>query len=164
MLRWIALAVFIAIPIIGYFFQSFAGRLVWTIVVAALPLFIVLVGYHRWRRICPLAFFAQIPVRLRRPGTRRASKWSETHYYLIAFAVFLFSLWMRLIATNGDGRAITQSSFVLLALAALIIGAVYTGKTWCNYICPVSFIEKIYTEPHGLQETENSQCEEVLCL
>lgn len=157
-LRWIALAVFILLPIFAYFFRSFAGRVVWTIIVAALPLFIVLVGYHRWRRICPLAFFAQIPVRLRRPGTRRASAWWETNYYLIALAMFFFSLWMRLIATNGDGHAITVF-FVALSLAALIIGAVYTGKTWCNYICPVSFIEKIYTEPHGLRETENSQCQ-----
>src|SRR5882672_6278788 len=156
--RWVALAVFIALPFFAFLFQAFAGRVVWTIVVAALPLFIVLVGYHRWRLICPLAFFAQIPVRLRRPGTRRASRWSETHYYFIAFAVFCFSLWLRLIATNGDGHAITIF-FVFLSLAALIIGAVYTGKSWCNYICPVSFIEKIYTEPQSLQQTENSQCE-----
>lgn len=157
-LRWIALAIFIALPIFGYFFRSLAGRVVWTIIVAALPLFIVLVGYHRWRRICPLAFFAQIPVRLRRPGTRRASAWSERNYYLIALGVFVFSLWMRLIATNGDGHAIAIF-FILLSLAALIIGAVYTGKTWCNYVCPVSFVEKIYTEPQGLRETENSQCQ-----
>ncbi len=64
---------------------------------------------------------------------------------------------MRLIATNGDGHAIS-TFFVLISLAALIFGAFYTGKTWCNYICPLSFIEKIYTEPHGLRETDNSQC------
>ena len=157
LLRWVALAIFIALPIFAYFFRALAGRVVWTIVVAALPLFIVLVGYHRWRRICPLAFFAQIPVRLRRPGTRRASSWSETHYYWITALVFFVSLWLRLIATNGDGHAIVVF-FIVLSLAALAVGAVYTGKTWCNYICPVSFIEKIYTEPQGLRETENSQC------
>src|SRR5207253_3962765 len=48
--------------------------------------------------------------------------------------------------------------FVMIAFAALIFGVFYTGKTWCNYICPLSFIEKIYTEPHGLRETKNSQC------
>src|ERR1700675_1665957 len=105
-LRWAALVVFIALPIFGYFFRGLAGRVVWTIVVAALPLFIVLVGYHRWRRICPLAFFAQIPVRIRWPGTRRASAWSEKNYYLITSSVFIVSLWLRLIATNGDGHAI----------------------------------------------------------
>jgi hypothetical protein len=134
-----------------------AGRVVWTIVVASLPLFIVLVGYHRWRRICPLAFFAQIPVRLRRPGTKKASPWLEANYYYVAFGIFLFSLWVRLIATNGDGHAIS-AFFVLISAAALLCGAFYSGKTWCNYICPVSFVEKIYTEPHGLRETENSQC------
>ena len=73
--KWIALAVFIAIPLFAHLVQPLAGRIVWTVAVASLPLFIVLVGYHRWRRICPLAFFAQIPVRLRRPGTRKASPW-----------------------------------------------------------------------------------------
>jgi hypothetical protein len=126
-------------------------------VVAALPLFIVLIGYHRWRRLCPLAFFAQVPVRLRRPGVKKASPWLEANYYYVTFTIFFVSLWIRLIATNGDGHAIS-AFFVLIALAALIFGAFYTGKTWCNYICPLSFIEKIYTEPHGLRETQNSQC------
>ena len=62
-----------------------------------------------------------------------------------------------LIATNGDGHAIA-AFFVVLSLAALLSGMLYTGKTWCNYLCPVSFVEKIYTEPHGLRETSNSQC------
>jgi hypothetical protein len=158
-LKWVALAVFIAVPVFAQlpFMQPYAGRLVWTMVVASLPLFIVLVGYHRWRRICPLAFFSQIPVRLRRPGVMKASPWLEANYYYVAFTVFFFSLWIRLIATNGDGHAIA-AFFVMIALAALIFGAFYTGKTWCNYICPLSFIEKIYTEPHGLRETPNSQC------
>jgi Cyclic nucleotide-binding domain len=156
-LRWVALAVFIAIPIFAYVFEDYAGGVVWTIVVASLPVFIVLVGYHRWRRICPLAFFAQLPAYLKRPGTRKAGPWLEANYYYVALAVFFVSLWLRLIATNGDGQAIA-AFFVLLSLTALLFGVLYTGKTWCNYICPVSFIEKIYTEPHGLRETRNSQC------
>ena len=157
--KWVALVVFIAVPLFAHteMMETLAGRIVWTIVVAAIPLFIVLVGYHRWRRLCPLAFFAQIPVRLKRPGIKKASPWLETNYYYVSFGVFFFSLWMRLIATNGDGHAIS-AFFVMIAVAALIFGAFYTGKTWCNYICPLSFIEKIYTEPHGLRETKNSQC------
>jgi CRP-like cAMP-binding protein len=156
-LRWVALMVFIAIPVFAYVFEDYAGGVVWTIVVASLPVFIVLVGYHRWRRICPLAFFAQLPARLKRPGTRKAGPWLEANYYYVAFGVFFVSLWLRLIATNGDGQAIS-AFFTLLSLTALLFGVLYTGKTWCNYICPVSFIEKIYTEPHGLRETRNSQC------
>jgi mannose-6-phosphate isomerase-like protein (cupin superfamily) len=155
---WAALAVFIAVPIFATVYQDYAGGVVWTILVACLPIFIVLVGYHRWRRLCPLAFFAQLPLRLKRPGTRKAGPWLEANYYYVVFGVFFVSLWLRLIATNGDGYAIT-AFFVVLALTALLFGLLYTGKTWCNYICPVSFVEKIYTEPHGLRETPNSQCE-----
>jgi hypothetical protein len=158
-IKWVALAVFVAIPIFAHtrMMETLAGRIVWTVVVAGIPLFIVLIGYHRWRRLCPLAFFAQIPVRLKRPGIKKASPWLEANYYYVSFTIFFVSLWLRLIATNGDGHAIT-AFFVMIALAALIFGAFYTGKTWCNYICPLSFIEKIYTEPHGLRETKNSQC------
>jgi hypothetical protein len=153
----VALAVFIAIPLFASVFEDYAGGVVWTIVVASLPVFIVLVGYHRWRRICPLAFVAQLPARLKRPGTRKAGPWLEANYYYVTFAAFFVSLWLRLIATNGDGRAIS-AFFVLLSLTAVLFGVLYTGKTWCNYVCPVSFIEKIYTEPHGLRDTPNSQC------
>jgi len=156
-LGWVALAVWLAIPFLGVFEQPLAGRVVWTMAVAGLPLFIVVVGYHRWRRICPLAFFNQIPVKLRRPGTRRASARFEEHYYFVPFTMFLLGLWLRLIWTNGDGTAIAIF-FVGISLLALVAGVIFTGKTWCNYICPVSFIEKIYTEPHGLRETQNSQC------
>lgn len=156
-IRWLLLAVFCAVPILGIALRPFAGRVVWTIIVAALPLFIVLVGYHRWRRICPLYFFAQVPVLLHIQQGRRAPKWLEANYYYIALVLFAVSLWLRLIAINGDGYAIAIF-FVGLAVLAFILGAAFTGRTWCNYFCPVSFIEKIYTEPRGLATTANSQC------
>ena len=71
--------------------------------------------------------------------------------------MFFIGLWLRLVWTNGDGVALAVF-FVGISLLALLFGVLFTGKTWCNYICPVSFIEKIYTEPHGLRETRNSQC------
>jgi hypothetical protein len=156
--RKAALAVFVVVPFFAFFIPRFAGRVVWTVVIAALPLFIVLVGYHRWRRICPLAFVAQIPTMLKRPGRRKVPAWLEECYYYVPWSVFVVSLWLRLIATNGSGRAIT-AFFVAIAGVALACGFLFTGKTWCNFACPVSFIEKIYTEPHGLRETANSQCE-----
>lgn len=153
----IALTVFLSVPLLGLLLPALAGRLVWTVAIAGLPLFIVLVGYYRWRLICPLAFFAQLPNRFGGRGTRKASPWLEANYYLLTFSVFLFCLWLRLVATNGDGDAIA-AFFVLISLTALAVGARYTGKTWCNHVCPVSFIEKIYTEPRSLGEAPNSQC------
>lgn len=155
--RWFALAVFIAVPIFAWFEQPYAGRVVWTVVVASLPLFIVLVGYHRWRRICPLAFFGKLPRYLGIGGKRIVPEWLEGHYHTVALCFFIFGLWMRHVAINGDGQALAIF-FAGISLCAFVTGAVYTGKSWCNFICPVSFIEKIYTEPHGLRETANSQC------
>ncbi len=135
-----------------------AGRLFWTVAIAALPLFFVVAGYHRWRRICPLAFVAQWSARRGRPGRRRAGKWFQAHAYHVSFAFLLTSLWLRLVATNGDGRALAVF-LVAIAAAAFATDAIFTGKTWCNYICPISFVEKIYTEPRNLHPTPNSQCE-----
>ena len=156
--RWSALAVFIALPFSAWLIPHWAGRIFWTIALPLIPLTIVIAGYHRWRRICPLAWFAQLPAKLGHPGARRASSLLQANYYYLVLAVFIVSLWLRLVATNGNGAALAV--FLLaISLAAFVLGAVFTGKTWCNYICPVSFVEKIYTEPRGLRPTSNSQCE-----
>ena len=115
--RWCALAVFVALPVFAFLVPHLAGRVVWTVVIALLPLTIVLGGYHHWRRICPLAWFAQLPARLGRPGERRAGHWLQANYYYVVFGVFFVSLWLRLVATNGDGPALA-SFLVLLSLAA----------------------------------------------
>ena len=134
-----------------------AGRVFWTVAVASLPLVFVVAGYHRWRRICPLAWIAQIPTRFGRAGRRRAGPWLQAHAYDVTLGVLGVSLWLRLVATNGDGPALA-AFLVLLSISAVIVGVLYTGKTWCNYICPVSLVEKLYTEPRGLRDTPNSQC------
>jgi len=134
-----------------------AGRIFWTVAVASLPLLFVTAGYHRWRRICPLAAMAQWPARLGIGGRRRAGTWLQAHAYGVVFGVFLVCLWLRLVATNGDGRALAAFLATLCA-GAFVTGTIYTGKTWCNYVCPVSFVEKLYTEPRGLRDTPNSQC------
>jgi len=157
-MRVAALAVFPALVVFCVLVPRLAGRIFWTVAIASLPLFFVIAGYHRWRRICPLAFVAQLPVRFGRGGHRRAGKWMQAHSYHISFGFLFFSLWVRLVATNGDGYALAL--FVLgLVAAALAVDSRFTGKTWCNYVCPISFVEKIYTEPRNLRPTPNSQCQ-----
>jgi hypothetical protein len=155
--RAAALVVFIGLIACGLLVPHLAGRLTWTVAIALLPLFIVAAGYHRWRRVCPLALVAQAPASLGAAGERRAGRWLQAHGYRLAFGIFAGSVWLRLVSTNGDGYAI--AGFLLaISLAAFVTGLLYTGKTWCNYVCPISFIEKLYTEPRGLRETPNSQC------
>jgi hypothetical protein len=155
--RWTALVVFVAVPVFCLVVPALAGRVVWTVVVASLPLFIVLVGYHRWRVICPLAFFGTLGGRIGQGGRWRMSKRWEVLYYYATGSIFFVSLWLRLVATNGDGTMLA-AFFLAISFAAFLVSVLFTGKTWCNYLCPLSFIEKIYTEPHGLRDTENSQC------
>ena len=155
--HYAALVVFPGLILFSFLAPARAGRIFWTVTIASLPLFFVVAGYHRWRRICPLAFVAQLPARLGLAGERRAGSWLQAHAYHVSFAILVASLWLRLIATNGDGYALAV--FLLaICVAAIGVGFVFTGKTWCNYVCPVSFVEKLYTEPRGLRDTPNSQC------
>jgi len=156
--RLIALVVFPGLIVFSIAEPALAGRVVWTIAIASLPLFFVIGGYHRWRRICPLAFMSQIPAMVGLAGSRRAGPWLRDHGYRLAFAIFLVSLWLRLVATNGDGYALALF-LGGISLAAFVTGLLFTGKTWCNYVCPVFFVEKLYTEPRGLRDTPNSQCQ-----
>jgi hypothetical protein len=151
-----ALVAFCALPVVGLFMRSLAGRLVWNLV-SLLPLVIVLLGYHRWRRICPLYLLSRLPVPLRSQPSRRVPRWLETNAYYISFSLFLGTVWLRLTVMNGDGYAIAIY-FVGLIAVAVIFGRVFTGRSWCHYVCPVSFIEKVYTEATSARTLQNSQC------
>src|SRR5919108_5354309 len=63
-LRYAALVGFPGLILFSVLVPTIAGRVFWTVAIASLPLFFVVAGYHRWRRICPLAFIAQLPARL----------------------------------------------------------------------------------------------------
>src|SRR5215218_8195002 len=91
--RWVeltrraALIVFPALAVFSVLVPARAGRVFWTIAIACLPLFFVIAGYHRWRRVCPLAFVAQLPVRFGLGGRRRARKWLQAPAYHVSFGV-----------------------------------------------------------------------------
>jgi len=132
-------------------------RLVWTLVIASIPFFIVLVGYHTWRDICPLAFFTKLGQRI---GLRKRPKihpWFEERYYYVTFGFMFVALTLRLLYTNADIYWLS-GFLIFMAAAAFVTGLLYTGKTWCNFICPVGLIEKIYCEPNNLKDQLNSAC------
>lgn len=133
-------------------------RLFWTILLPLLPVGIVLAGFHVWRNVCPLAFFGQLGRRLNRGRQRRVPPWLERWFFPVTFGILLSLLVLRLVATNGD-RLWLSGLLVALALAAFVTNAIFTGKTWCNFICPVGFVERVYTEPRSLRPTGNSLCD-----
>jgi hypothetical protein len=137
------------------------NRLLWTVCIAALPFFWMTVGYHVWRRICPLAVAAQVGRLLGKPGVRKMGDWMGKHYLLVQLGLMIVALSLRLTITNGS--AIGLAAFLgAVVLAAVVVSFVYGGKTWCNFVCPVALVEKIYTEParssSGAAADLNSQC------
>ena len=158
-------------------------RLFWTVGLPLLPIGIVIAGFYPWRKVCPLAFWGSLGRKLdsvlaKRGGgeasdnkadkkgkgekkgkpVQRVPAWAEAWYPMIALTLLAIALVGRLLLTNGDGVAL-GILMVALGLGAALVNWRYTGKTWCNFVCPVSIVERIYTEPNSLRLEHNSQCQ-----
>lgn len=148
---------------------SMAVRIWWTIIFPFVPLALLLLGHETWRRVCPLGAVSQLP---RWFGVQRKAKrlnpetglvekklvlvkpdgWLARNHLYLQFGLLWVGLSLRLIGINSEGWFL--GGFLLFACgAALAVGYFYGGKTWCNYICPVSPVQKVYTEPRGLLES-----------
>jgi hypothetical protein len=125
-------------------------RVFWTMLLPLLLLAIVLMGFYTWRNVCPLAFFGELGSRLNGGLQRRVPPWLERWFFPVTFGTLLSFLVLRLLATNGDRWWLT-GMLVCLALAAALTNTRFTGKTWCNFVCPVGFVERVYTEPASLR-------------
>jgi len=134
------------------------ARVFWTILIPLLPIFIMVLGHNSWRRLCPLSFLSQIPgylgLQRKTPGTHRPqvlgpkSPWRR-RAWLIQFALLIAGLAARLFLINSDRLALGLF-LIATMVAAMVVGALWGGKAWCHYICPVGVVEMIYTGHAGL--------------
>ena len=149
---------------------AMGARLFWSVVLPIVPLFLMVFGHEAWRRICPLSFFAQIPRRL---GIQRQRKsinprtgnvqhkivlvghesWLERNFWFVQFGLLFAGVSARILFINSDSIALGVF-FTSIILVSMIIGYFYGGKTWCNYICPLSPVQKVYSEPRGIFESQ----------
>ena len=147
-----------------------SNRIFWTMIIPVLPLFFLVAGHETWRRICPLSFVSQIPrylgwnrkraVLIRRTGqiekqlalVGRDSWWRRNVWY-IQFGLLFLALNARILLVNSDRTALGLF-FIAVIIVALAVGYFWGGKTWCNYICPIAIVQKIYTEPRGLLDSQ----------
>ena len=133
-------------------------KVIWSMVIAAVPLGFTLAGYYVWRRVCPLAFFATLGQRFKLQSKRKAGEWLGTHGLELQLGLLVTALVWRHLAANAMPWALAGLLLVVV-LAATATGFLYTGKTWCNHLCPVGVVEKFYQEPVLLLSQEgNSQC------
>jgi hypothetical protein len=143
------------------------GAMVWWSVIVPSSIFILLVfGHEFWRRICPLSFVSQIPRAL---GIQRKKKithpktgtvrfelvkisddsWLGQNHLYVQFGLFIFGLLLRLVLV--DSHRFALGCFLLFTIAAAVtIGYLYAGKSWCQYFCPMAPVQLVYTGPRGL--------------
>jgi len=132
----------------------------WGLVVPSAIVILLIFGHDLWRRICPLSFLSQIPralgwQRTIAKGNRRevprikADSWLGKNYLLVQLGWFFVGLCLRILLVNGD-RLWLFLWIAFTIAAAITVGYLYGGKSWCNYFCPMAPVQKIYGEPRAL--------------
>ena len=146
------------------------ARLFWTMILPLVPLFLMVFGHEAWRRICPLSAVMQIPrllgIQRRETSTDprtgntesrvrlvKAGSFLARYFWYLQFAFLWLGLSARLLFINSD-RLSLAIFFCAVIVAAMTVGYLFGGKTWCHYICPLSPVQKFYTEPRGLFESK----------
>jgi CRP-like cAMP-binding protein len=143
-----------------------ATTLFWGAIVPASIFVLLIFGHELWRRICPLSFLSQIPralgkqrqfkrensttgkVRYELPKVKPDS-WLGKNYSYVQFGWLFVGLCGRILFFNAD-RLVLALWLIFTIAAAITVGYLYGGKSWCNYFCPMAPVQQIYSEPGGL--------------
>ncbi len=127
------------------------ARIFWGMIVPSSIIILLVFGHEAWRRICPLSFISQIPRALgwQRSRLVRENSWLHRHHFSLQMGLLFVGLNIRLLLVNSD-RFLLGLFLLLTIVAAITVGFVYGGKTWCNYFCPMGPVQTIYSEPSGL--------------
>ncbi len=143
-----------------------ATTLFWGAIVPASIFILLVFGHEVWRRICPLSFLSQIPRALGKqrqfkrenPNTGKVryelpkvkpDSWLGKNYPYVQFGWLFVGLCGRILFFNAD-RLVLALWLLLTIAAAITVGYLYGGKSWCNYFCPMAPVQQIYSEPGGL--------------
>lgn len=143
-----------------------ATTLFWGAVVPSSILILLVFGHEAWRRICPLSFLSQIPralgkqrqfkrenattgkIRYELPKVKPDS-WLGKNYPYVQFGWLFAGLCGRILFFNAD-RLVLALWILFTIAAAIAVGYLYGGKSWCNYFCPMAPVQQVYSEPGGL--------------
>jgi hypothetical protein len=143
-----------------------ATTLFWGAIVPSSIFILLVFGHEAWRRICPLSFLSQIPRALdkqrqfkrKHPTTGKvryelpkveSSSWLGKNYPYVQFGWLFVGLCGRILFFNTD-RLVLALWLLFTIAAAITVGYLYGGKSWCNYFCPMAPVQQIYSEPGGL--------------
>lgn len=141
--------------IVGLIIQPGITELVlWSIIIPVLPA-TFLISPEIWRSICPLATLNMLgngfksKIRIGEKGLFRAE--------IIGITLFLVLVPARRFLLNENGPVLAVL-IILIAVGALGLGLFFASKAgFCNSICPVLPIEKIYGQS-PLLKIKNPRC------
>ena len=142
------------------------AALFWGMIVPSAIFILLVFGHELWRRICPLSFLSQIPnaLKLQRQNKREDKKtgkirseivkvkkdsWLGRNYLYLQFGWLFVGLCSRILFINSD-RLFLGIWLLFTIAAAITVGYLYGGKSWCQYFCAMAPVQKIYAEPGGL--------------
>jgi len=150
-----AFIVLLLVPLIYYL--PYGTALVWTVVVPIIPVFILIVGYNRWRGLCPLSWFASLSQEIHIVEKKKLGPWFENNYYLLQFTLLTLAFCARFFLLNESGLFLALF-FITVFGIAFFVNLFFSGKTWCNYFCPVGVVEKIYCGSNAKLSEQTSAC------
>ena len=153
-----------------------ATTLFWGAIVPSAILILLVFGHELWRRICPLSFLSQIPRALgwQRQVKRENKKtgkiryelakvtpdsWLGKNYHVVQFGWLFAGLCGRILFFNAD-RLVLGAWLLFTIVAAIGVGYLYGGKSWCQYFCPMAPVQSIYSEPGGLLSSKAHMSEQ----
>ena len=127
-------------------------RLFWGIIIPLAVVCLLMFGARFWRQICPLAWIVQLPRLLglqpKKQYTISRTSWLATNFPYVTFGLFFLGLNVRLLFVNSDHLGL-GIILLLISLAALASGFCFSGRTWCQYFCPMIGVEMIYMGVEG---------------
>lgn len=129
-------------------------NLLWNVTIPVLPA-VFLVSPLLWRNVCPLATLNKVTGD--RIGKRQLSPGAATVAGGIGILLLFLLVPARRFLFNTDGFALLVT-IVAVALLAILAGTLYSAKAgFCNSICPVLPVERLYGQ-RPLASVPNARC------
>ncbi len=152
--------------------------LFWGAIVPSAIFILLVFGHELWRRICPLSFLSQIPRALgwqrqikrenKKTGKVRyelakvnPDSWLGKNYPYLQFGWLFVGLCGRILFFNAD-RLVLALWLLFTIAAAIAVGYLYSGKSWCQYFCPMAPVQSIYSEPGGLLSSKAHMSDQLI--
>lgn len=152
--QWIGVALTVALLAGLVWSPELTLRLLWNAAIPVLPA-TFLVTPQLWRNVCPLATLTMLPSD--RPSSRKITEGTVRTATVIGLVLLVVLVPARRAVFNTDGPFLA-TTIGAVAVLALVAGMAYHRKAgFCNAICPVLPVERLYGQ-RPLLKVQNVRC------